>query len=34
LNSFLKKGTKQYKGEIEIARKILEKYIWGGQGYD
>ena len=27
LNSFLKKGTKQYKGEIETARKILEKYI-------
>ena len=27
LNSFLKKGTKQYKGEIEIARRILEKYI-------
>jgi hypothetical protein len=34
LNSFLKKGTKQYKGEIEIARRILEKYIWGGLGYD
>ena len=27
LNSFLKKGTKQYKGEIEIARHILNKYI-------
>ena len=27
LNSFLKKDTKQYKGEIEKARKILEKYI-------
>ena len=27
LNSFLKKGTKQYKGEIEIARRILKKYI-------
>ena len=27
LNSFLKKGTKQYKGEIETARRILEKYI-------
>ena len=27
LNSFLKKSTKQYKGEIEIARKILENYI-------
>ena len=27
LNSFLKNSTKQYKGEIEIARKILENYI-------
>jgi len=27
LNSFLKKDTKQYKGEIEKARKIIEKYI-------
>lgn len=27
LNSFLKKSTKQYKGEIEIARRILKKYI-------
>ena len=27
LNSFLKKGTKQYKGEIETARRILNKYI-------
>ena len=27
LNSFLKKGTKQYKGEIEKARTILNKYI-------
>ena len=27
LNSFLKKGTKQYKCEIETARRILEKYI-------
>ncbi len=26
LNSFLKKSTKQYKGEIEIARQILKKY--------
>ena len=26
LNSFLKKDTKQYKGEIEIARKIMNKY--------
>ena len=27
LNSFLKKSTKQYKSEIEIARQILKKYI-------
>ncbi|MBR6286107.1 MAG: type II toxin-antitoxin system RelE/ParE family toxin [Bacteroidaceae bacterium] len=27
LNSFLKKDTKQYKGEIETARQILKKYI-------
>jgi hypothetical protein len=27
LNSFLKKDTKQYKGEIEIARHIMNKYI-------
>jgi len=27
LNSFLKKGTKQYKGEIETARRILNNYI-------
>ena len=27
LNSFLKKSTKQYKGEIETARQILNKYI-------
>ena len=27
LNSFLKKDTKQYKSEIEKARKIIEKYI-------
>lgn len=27
LNSFLKKDTKQYKGEIEQARIILMKYI-------
>lgn len=26
LNSFLKKSTKQYKSEIETARKILHKY--------
>ena len=30
LNSFLKKDTKQYKGEIETARQILNKYIQGG----
>ena len=27
LNSFQKKDTKQYKGEIINARRILEKYI-------
>ncbi|MBR5728803.1 MAG: type II toxin-antitoxin system RelE/ParE family toxin [Prevotella sp.] len=27
LNSFLKKDTKQYRGEIENARQILNKYI-------
>ena len=27
LNSFLKKSTKQYKGEIQIARQILNKYL-------
>lgn len=27
LNSFLKKDTKQYKSEIEIARQIMNKYI-------
>ncbi len=27
LNSFMKKSTKQYKGEIETARLILKKYI-------
>ena len=27
LNSFLKKDTKQYKGEIETARRILNKYM-------
>ena len=27
LNSFYKKSTKQYKGEIEKARQILNKYI-------
>ena len=29
LNSFLKKSSKQYKGEIEIARKILHRYKKG-----
>lgn len=29
LNSFLKKDTKQYKGEIETARQILKKYTGG-----
>ena len=32
LNSFLKKDTKQYKGEIETARQILNKYIQGLAG--
>ena len=27
LNSFLKKDTKQYKGEIKKARNILKKYL-------
>ncbi len=27
LNSFLKKGSKQYKGEINAARQILDKYL-------
>ncbi len=27
LNSFLKKSTKQYKHEIEVARQIIKKYI-------
>ena len=27
LNSFLKKDNKQYKREVEKARKILSKYI-------
>ncbi len=26
LNSFLKKGTKQYKGEIKVAENILARY--------
>lgn len=27
LNSFLKKSTKQYKKEVETARKILKQYL-------
>ena len=34
LNSFLKKSSKQYRGEIEIAHKILNRYIEGGQEDD
>lgn len=34
LNSFLKKSTKQYKGEIEKARQILNHFIQGGQEDD
>ena len=34
LNSFLKKDTKQYKGELETARQILNKYIQGGEEDD
>ena len=30
LNSFLKKSTKQYKGEIDTARQILNRYTQGG----
>lgn len=30
LNSFLKKSTRQYKGEIETARQILNRYTQGG----
>lgn len=26
LNSFLKKGTKQYKAEVKLAERIIEKY--------
>ncbi|MBR5982220.1 MAG: type II toxin-antitoxin system RelE/ParE family toxin [Bacteroidales bacterium] len=33
LNSFIKKSTKQYMGEIETARKILKQYQ-GGQEND
>jgi len=34
LNSFLKKDSKQYKGEIEKARQIMNKYIQKGQEED
>lgn len=34
LNSFLKKDTKQYKGEIYTARQIMNRYIQGGQEDD
>ena len=27
LNSFIKKGTKQYKTEIKIAERLLKKYL-------
>lgn len=27
LNSFMKKGTKQYKSEIKLAEKLLKKYL-------
>lgn len=27
LNSFMKKGTKQYKAEIELAERLLKKYL-------
>lgn len=27
LNSFLKKGTKQYKAEIKLAERLLKKYL-------
>jgi len=30
LNSFLKKDSKQYKGEIEKARQIMNRYIQKG----
>ena len=34
LNSFLKKDNKQYKSEVEIARKILSKYKQEGNEND
>lgn len=27
LNSFVKKGTKQYKAEIKLAERLLKKYL-------
>ena len=27
LNSFIKKGTKQYKAEIKVAERLLKKYL-------
>lgn len=27
LNSFMKKGTKQYKAEIKLAERLLKKYL-------
>lgn len=27
LNSFIKKGTKQYKAEIKFAERLLKKYL-------
>ncbi len=29
LNSFIKKGTKQYKAEIKLAERLLKKYLEG-----
>lgn len=29
LNSFMKKGTKQYKAEIKLAERLLKKYLEG-----
>ena len=29
LNSFVKKGTKQYKAEIKLAERLLNKYLEG-----
>lgn len=29
LNSFVKKGTKQYKAEIKLAERLLKKYLEG-----